>query len=101
MNVRFFINNECCERQNIAAGRKTREFFSEKINNVSDWEDVIFVRGHIDDKKDGGIEWELCEAMGVNPAKYVGRLDFFEFFIFKTRGVADTYEVCVNVRKAV
>ena len=68
MNISFRFLTETAG-QSFVPGRKTREFISNKIKAGLPY---IF----IDDKKDNGVEWELCESLGLNPAKYVGRIEF-------------------------
>lgn len=98
MNINFNINGGT-----VAVGRKTREFFSAEIKKseeypgsfismVNNGDDVI------NDKKDNGVEWELCESLGLNPAKYVGRIVFYNYRIEKTED--NTYVVNIWGKKA-
>ena len=68
MNISFRFLTETAG-QSFVPGRKTREFINNKIKAGMTY---IFIDG----KKDNGVEWELCESLGINPANYVGRIEF-------------------------
>lgn len=64
MNINFTLNGET-----VTVGHKTRKYFNTLAENGTK-------TGTIYDQSDNGIEWELCETIGINPGRYVGRISF-------------------------
>lgn len=103
MNVKFLIKAEGGEPQSFVVGRSVRSYFKEEIEWNIRRNKYFFEtskeRGTIDDSSDGGAEWELCEALGVNPGKYVGRINF-RYELECENAENNLYKVTIEARKA-
>lgn len=98
MNIAFnFIAPDGNKTKIETVGRNTRTFFKKQIGTGL----TVSRRGEIHDTKDNGVEWELCEALGCNPGRYVGRVAF-DFTIWPTtdnRDNGEKYEVHIGFNK--
>lgn len=103
MNVRFLIKTEGGEPQSFVVGRSVRSYFKEEIEwNIrrnKHFFETSKARGWVEQDIDGGAEWELCEALGVNPGKYVGRIDF-RYELECENAENNLYKVTIEAMKA-
>ena len=98
MNIRFELKQADGEPQSFVVGRKVRNYFKKAIEFHNHWLKGCHCEGRISDKSDGGAEWELIEAIGVNPGRYVGRIRF-NYEIDCENVENDLYHVLITAEK--
>ena len=98
MNIRFELKQADGEPQSFVVGREVRNYFKKAIAFHNHWLKGYRCEGRISDKSDGGAEWELIEAMGVNPGRYVGRI-MFNYEINCLNIENDLYYVLITAEK--
>lgn len=99
MHIRFELRTADGEPQSFEVGRKVRSYFKKAIEFHNHWLKGCHCEGRVSDKSDGGAEWELIEAMGVNPGRYVGRI-IFNYQIDCESAERDKYHVVITAEKA-
>ena len=98
MNIRFELKQAGNEPQSFVVGRKVRNYFKKAIEFHNHWLKGCHCEGRVSDKSDGGCEWQLIEAIGVNPGRYVGRIRF-NYEIDCENVENDLYHVLITAEK--